>query len=148
MRTRKNKLSKSIKNKNRKGGGSPGQRINLYKMVDELIFLGKHENMTGPNPENTLQNKYVKIIKNIRYASRHDLKECFVEIHHIMFKIDPRYNIRPIDLYHRSLKDKLRDIKKRICSHIECKYLANNPESKRFDRIKTRKSRKSVKKRR
>ena len=126
MRTRNNntKMSSSgqIKLKFRKymnGGAQQGQSVNIYDMVDDLIELGKRENMRCRRGRHRFENKFNKIMDDIPYATdQDDLKECFIEIHHVMFKPN-RNGIIPIDLYHKSLRSKLQVIENEICRKID-----------------------------
>ena len=126
------------------------QSVNIYNMVDDLIELGKRENMRGRRGRHKFKNKFNKIMDDIPYATDDDdLKECFIEIHHVMFKPNS-YGIIPIDLYHESLRSKLQVIENEICRKIDCsEYYYDDSESINFGgKRKTRKSKKSIKKKR
>ena len=129
------------KRKKLKGGAQGRPPVNVYKMVDELINLGR--NMSNIE-EGLLQNKYQEIMRNIKYATDDNLKKCFIEIHHVMFKPNS-YNIIPINLHNVSLRPKLQDIEKEICKKIDCSILKSDPYSTHFGGKRKRKTRKCKK---
>ena len=147
------------KRKKLKGGAQeipppPPPPVNVYNMVDELIELGKEENMSDIDGPVRLQNKYNEIMINIhentkendlKEVFKNDLKKVFVEIHHVMFQPNSRTGITPINLYDVRLKPKLQAIKNKICDNnfIEWKTLESDPNSIQFGgKRKTRKCKK------
>ncbi len=131
--------------------------VNVYNMVDELIELGHKRNMRNTRDHNRLQKKYEEIMRKIdentnendlKEVVKNDLKEVFVEIHHVMFQPN-RGGIIPIDLYHESLRTKLQAIKNKICNNhfIDCPILESDPDSIHFGgKRKTNKSKKPKRK--
>ena len=84
--------------------------VGIVKVIKEAFLDPTDKKKRFVAIQVRFEKKFNKIMDDIPYATDQDLKECFIEIHHVMFQPNSRTGITPIHLYDRRLKTNIKAI--------------------------------------